>query len=123
MLTFHAAFMYGQWLLREMGGSRVPLILEIGRWWGNGPERREQDEIDIVVLCDEGALFAECKWREQLTDTDVLETLEHRSRLVPAGKRTLFVFSKSGFVEACRARAEAIGAALASLGEMGIGRR
>lgn len=114
----------GQWLLREMGGSRVPLILDIGRWWGNDPERREQAEIDIVALCDGGeAIFAECKWRERLTDADVLETLEHRSRLIPADKRKLFVFSKSGFTEACRVRAEAIGAVLVSLDDMEIRRQ
>ncbi|WP_139651911.1 ATP-binding protein [Raoultibacter phocaeensis] len=108
-----------QWLLREMGGSRVPLILDIGRWWGTDSVRREQAEIDIVALGDEGeVLFAECKWREKPTDADVLETLEHRSQLIPADKRLLFVFSKSGFTEACRARADAIGATLVSLDEM-----
>lgn len=110
-----------QWLLREMGTSRVPLILDIGRWWGNDPTRREQAGIDIVALCDEGeVLFAECKWREKPTDVDVLETLEYRSRLIPADKRLLFAFSKSGFTEACRARADAIGATLVRLDEMGL---
>ena len=84
-----------QWLLREMGTSRVPLILDIGRWWGNDPGRREQAEIDIVALCDEGeVLFAECKWREKPTDVDVLETLKHRSQLIPAEKRLLDVYKR-----------------------------
>lgn len=110
-----------QWLLRVMGGPQVPLILNIGRWWGNDPGRREQAEIDIVALCDEGeVLFAECKWREKPTDADVLETLEYRSRLIPADGRLLFAFSKSGFTDACRARADAIGATLISLPEMGL---
>ncbi|MCB6311164.1 DUF234 domain-containing protein [Gordonibacter pamelaeae] len=108
-----------QWLLREMGTSRVPLILDIGRWWGNDPGRREQAEIDIVALCDEGeVLFAECKWREKPTDVDVLETLKHRSQLIPAEKRLLFLFSKSGLTEACCNRANAIGATLVSLDEV-----
>lgn len=110
-----------QWLLREMGGPQVPLILDIGRWWGNDPGRREQAEIDIVALCDDGkVLFAECKWRERPTDADVLQTLEHRSRLIPADGRLLFAFSKSGFTEACRARADAIGATLVSLSDMAL---
>ncbi|WP_080800081.1 ATP-binding protein [Arabiibacter massiliensis] len=110
-----------QWLLREMGASRVPLILDIGRWWGNDPARREQAEIDIVALCDEGeVLFAECKWREKPVDADVLETLEHRTRLIPADRRLLFAFSKTGFTEACRDRANAMGATLVSLDEMGL---
>ncbi|RDB64692.1 hypothetical protein C1878_02320 [Gordonibacter sp. 28C] len=113
-----------QWLLREMGSTRVPLILDVGRWWGNDPVRREQAEIDIVALCDEGEiLFAECKWREKPTDVDVLETLERRSLLIPAGKRLLFVFSKSGFTEACRSRAEELGAILVSLDEMELSSR
>ena len=86
---------------------------------GNDPGRREQAEIDIVALCDEGeVLFAECKWREKLTDVDVLETLKHRSQLIPAEKRLLFLFSKSGLTEACCNRANAIGATLVSLDEV-----
>lgn len=110
-----------QWLLREMGGSKIPFILNIGRWWGNDPSRHEQAEIDIVAVCDEGeVLFAECKWRGKAVDVDVLETLERRSLLLPARKRLLCVFSKSGFTAACREHADAIGAMLVSLDEMGI---
>ena len=111
-----------QWLLREMGGERMPqLILNIGRWWGNDPVRKEQAEIDIVALCDDDAiLFAECKWREKATDVDVLETLERRSLLIPARERILFVFSKAKFTDACQDRAEKIGATLVKLSDMGL---
>lgn len=97
------------------------LILNIGRWWGNDPVRKEQAEIDIVALCDDDAiLFAECKWREKATDVDVLETLERRSLLIPARERILFVFSKAKFTDACQDRAEKIGAALVKLSDMGL---
>lgn len=110
-----------QWLLREMGTDRVPLILDIGRWWGNDPMRKEQAEIDIVAVCDDDTLiFAECKWREKPTDVDVLETLDHRSTLIPAKKRRLFAFSKSGFTEACCEKAAVLDATLVSLSDMGI---
>ncbi|MDO4290418.1 MAG: ATP-binding protein [Eggerthellaceae bacterium] len=110
-----------QWVVRQMGTSDIPLVMDIGRWWGNDPSRREQAEIDLVALCDQGeVLFAECKWREKLTDVDVLETLMHRSQLVPAKQRHLLLFSKSGYTAACAERAQREGVRLVTLNDMGI---
>ena len=111
-----------QWLLRHMDGALVPhLVLDAGSWWGNDPALKEQAEIDIVAPCDDGTtIFAECKWRNKPTDVDVLETLEHRSTLVPAQKRSLYVFSKTFFTDACRKRAAETGATLVSLSDMGL---
>ena len=52
------------------------------------------------------ALFAECKWTNARVDVGVLETLENRSRrLFRHSERYLYLFSRSGFTDACRRRA------------------
>ena len=114
-----------QWLVNAMGRDGIPLILDIGRWWGNDPERKEQAEIDIVALCDDDIMLCgECKWQTKPTDADVLRTLQHRASII-RGERAarLCLFSKSGFTDECRREAEAANCTLMSLSEMGLGRR
>lgn len=56
----------------------------IGRWWGNNPDKRRQDEIDILAVDEENAIFGECKWRNGPTGIDVLKGLVEKSEVNPA---------------------------------------
>lgn len=98
------------------------LVLEIGRWWGTDNACREQAEIDIVALCDDGSMICgECKWQAKQTDVEVLRTLQHRASLIgKADEQRLFLFSKSGFTDACQAEAAACSCRLVSLANMGM---
>ena len=111
-----------QWLVASMGQDDIPLILDIGRWWGTDSGRKEQAEIDIVALCDGGIMLCgECKWQAKLTDVDVLRTLQHRAALIRDGyEQRLFLFSKSGFTAECQREAEAVGCKLVALADMGL---
>lgn len=111
-----------QWLVSSMGKAGVPLINDIGRWWGTDNERKEQAELDIVALCDDNTVICgECKWQNKLIDVDVLRTLEHRSGLIEDGREVrLFLFSKSGFTDQCREAATQMGCSLIALGDMGL---
>lgn len=55
------------------------------------------------------AIFAECKWRNENVDLDVLETLVDRSGLFHYTKRHYFLFSKKGFTKGCMDKAEEMG--------------
>lgn len=112
-----------QWLIAHMGTDDIPLILDIGRWWGTDPSRQEQAEIDIVALGDNNELICgECKWQAKLTDMGVLRTLQHRAQIIAHDRKTrLFLFSKSGFTDECRAAAREIGCTLVALADMEIG--
>ncbi len=112
-----------QWLVASMGTNDIPLILDIGRWWGNDPERKVQAEMDIVATCDNGDLICgECKWREKPADASVLTTLQHRASLIKGDRKVHYiVFSKSGFTDECRAAAEKANCALIGLSDMGLG--
>lgn len=97
------------WHLRREGRGGLKFT-ELGHWWGNDPRRREQREIDIVGLGDGGAaLFAECKWRNEPTGLSVLQDLVEDSSLVSCASKEFWLFSKSGFTEACQKEATAMG--------------
>ena len=57
----------------------------------------------------ESALFAECKWRNEKVDLDILETLIGRSKLFRYTKVHYYLFSKSGFTKGCKDKAEEMG--------------
>lgn len=74
-----------------------------GRWWGNNPKMKREEEIDIVAANNDKAILCECKWRNEKTDKDVLETLLERRKLLPwFNDCYYYIFSKSGFTAACQ---------------------
>ncbi|MBP3544334.1 MAG: ATP-binding protein [Lachnospiraceae bacterium] len=97
-----------QYLWKQLLAGNTPIEFNsLGRWWGNDPIQRSQAEIDIMGEQDaDSAIFAECKWRNEMVDTDILETLIRRSRLFQYRKVHYYLFSKSGFTKGCMDRAK-----------------
>lgn len=94
------------WKLLLTGQSPIEFI-SLGRWWGNDPKKKCQTEIDIMGEQDSTtALFAECKWRNENVDLDVLETLIQRSQLFHYKKVHYYLFSKTGFTKGCMDKAQ-----------------
>lgn len=102
-----------------MGEGKLPVLFtEIGRWWGTDPRQKAQTEIDIMADGGDAAIFAECKWKNELTSLSVLETLQYRSELFPKKKAHLYLYSKSGFSDTCISKAADIGATLITFSDM-----
>ncbi len=74
---------------------------DIGRWWGTNPKTKSQEEIDIVGIDKDSALFAECKWTNAKVDIGVLETLVRRSELFYHKDKYYYLFAKTDFTKAC----------------------
>lgn len=75
---------------------------DIGRWWGNSPKSRKQEEIDIIGADGKcSALFGECKWTNEKIDVGVLEKLIERSELFNYSNKYYYLFSKNGFTKRC----------------------
>lgn len=72
-------------------------ISEIGRWWGNNPKERRQEEIDIMAVSDNKALFGECKWKNEKVEREVIDILLSRGELFQYPEKYYYVFSKSGY--------------------------
>lgn len=100
-----------QYLWKQLLEGNTPIeFVSLGRWWGNDPIQKSQTEIDIMGEQDsESALFAECKWRNEKVDLDILETLIGRSKLFRYMKVHYYLFSKSGFTKDCMEKAEEMG--------------
>ena len=77
-------------------------IGEIGRWWGNNPKAKRQEEIDLMSVSDKKALFCECKWRNEKVDCSVVNTLLERGELFAYQEKYYCIFSKSGFSDEVR---------------------
>ena len=100
-----------QYLWKQLLLGNVPIeFISLGRWWGNDPIQKSQAEIDIMGEKDEeSALFAECKWRNEKVDLDILDTLIDRSKLFRYRKVHYYLFSKSGYTKGCMEKAVKMG--------------
>jgi len=73
---------------------------EIGRWWGNNPMEKQEEEIDILAADGSGVIFGECKFKNTKTGTDSFENLERKSGLFKRyTNKYYYLFSKDGFTE------------------------
>lgn len=73
------------------------LATKIGRWWGNNKYKKCEDDVDILLLGDDKAMFCECKWRTILFDNQELSDLKDVSRVFDVKDKYYALFSKSGY--------------------------
>lgn len=87
-----------EWIVRQARAGGLPVRpTDVGAWWGADPVLREQTDIDLVAADDIGheAILCECKWRNSFDETEVLEGLRGKARLLPSYQRCwFFVFTK-----------------------------
>jgi uncharacterized protein len=90
-----------QYLLIRNKKRSLPFVFtHIGRWWGNNPKKRQQEEIDIIARDKERAVYCECKWRNEKAGMDVYFDLVEKSRILKQYKPEKFMlFSKSGYTD------------------------
>ena len=100
-----------QYLWKQLLSGNCPVeFASLGRWWGNNPKEKRQEEIDIMGEQDKNtALFAECKWTNEKVDLGVFETLVKRSELFNYKSKHYYLFSKSGFTKGCVDKANEMG--------------
>ena len=96
-----------QYMWRALKNGKAPITFKkIGRWWGNNPKERKEEEIDFVAFSGESAVFGECKWRNVQIGEDILEDLIRKAELFSQFKKHQYMlFSKSGFTKALQNRA------------------
>jgi hypothetical protein len=71
---------------------------KIGRWWGNNPTTRSEEEIDFIAISDEKAIFGECKWQNEQINLKTWDELAKKAELFPDFTTIHYMlFSKSGF--------------------------
>ena len=87
------------WRMQKNGG--LPLLFkDIGRWWGNNPRERREEEIDFIAYSDDTAIFGECKWQNERVGEECLDDLIRKADLfVKFKEKHFYLFAKSGFAE------------------------
>lgn len=92
-----------QYLWSLLLNGKCPVnFCDIGRWWGTDPKAKKQVEIDLLGIEDKDtALFAECKWRNERVDVNILDSLIEKSKLFYHTNKYFYLFSKSGFTQGC----------------------
>ena len=111
-----------QYLIRLAKQRKLPFVPHtMGRWWGSNPKTRKEDDIDILALDKPGqsAIFCECKYRNKLVDmAEYKDFLNAAAILTKPVNRFHYIFSKSGFTEAVKTRAQHDGVKLAGLDDL-----
>ncbi|MCL1819758.1 MAG: ATP-binding protein [Oscillospiraceae bacterium] len=84
-----------QWLFEQAKQNTLPFFAsKFGRWWGTNPALHTQEEIDIMAVRDDKALFAECKWTNSDIGIDVFHELKRKSELFHYNVNHLYIFAK-----------------------------
>ena len=87
-------------------------IRQMGRWWGANPATKSEEEIDIIGINEKAssAVFCECKYRNDPTDTQILNALIKKAqRWTDYTSKYYILFSKSGFTKGVKIIAQEAG--------------
>ena len=85
--------------------GKLPFFAEhLGRWWGTNPVLKRQEEIDLLALDDENALFCECKYIKEKFSEKELKNLQDSSLCIHRANKSFMIFSKSGVTSGVRAK-------------------
>ena len=77
--------------------GKMPFFAEnLGRWWGNNPVLKKQEEIDLLAIDDDNALFCECKYTFQKFDEKQFKDLEDSALCINRANKYFMIFSKTG---------------------------
>ena len=90
-----------EYMIRMAKNRRLPFIpSKYGKWWGNNPARKCQDDIDVLLIDDknEKYIFCECKFKgESFGKFEMEDMLTRKSIFAHAKEPYFYAFSKSGF--------------------------
>lgn len=90
-----------EYMIRMAKNRKLPFIpSKYGKWWGNNPARKCQDNIDVLLIDDknEKYIFCECKFKGESFGKSEMEDMLSRKSIFAHAKETYFyAFSKSGF--------------------------
>lgn len=113
-----------EYLTRLARQHRLPFVPhKIGRWWGNNPKTRKEDDIDILALDahNQNAIFCECKFRNKPFAMDEYRDFLKTSEVFTiSGNRYYYLFSKSGYTDAVKEQAHIDGATLVEIDDLFI---
>lgn len=111
-----------EYMIRLAKKGKLPFVPHsIGRWWGNNPVAKSQDDVDILMLSKnrKKGIFVECKFTSKPMPYDEYEDLKTAmSALEDIKEKYMYFISKSGFSDSVKRRAEEDGAVLLTIDDL-----
>ncbi|MBP5435717.1 ATP-binding protein [bacterium] len=111
-----------EYLIRLAKKGKLPFVpYSIGRWWGNNPIAKSQDDIDILMLSKkrEKGIFVECKFTSKPMPYDEYEDLKTAmSAFGDVKEKYMYFISRSGFTDSVSKAAEKDGARLLTVDDL-----
>lgn len=111
-----------QYLIRQARLRKLPFVpYEIGKWWGNNPAIKAQDDVDILAVNKKRTegIFCECKFTSRPMPMEEYEDLITATKAFPEGmKKHIMFISKSGYTAPVQRRAEEEGAVLLTVEDL-----
>jgi hypothetical protein len=72
-----------------------------GKWWGNNPKKKCQDNIDIIGIDGNRGIFCECKFQNEFFDLAEFKDLIAASDLFKnVTEKYYYIFVRSGYTQA-----------------------
>lgn len=89
-----------QYMMRRNKAMELPFTFNnIGRWWGNNPVKKGQEEIDIIATSKSAAIFGECKWKNSV-GMETLNELKRKAELFKQfNNKYYYIFAKGSFTK------------------------
>ena len=114
-----------QYLMRQAKLRKLPFVpSDIGKWWGNNPAIKAQDDVDILALNKKKTegIFCECKFTNRPMPMEEYDDLVIATKAFPdTMKKHLMFISKSGYTAPVQRRAEKEGAVLLTVEDLFCG--
>lgn len=98
-----------EYLIHLAKKRQLPFIpFSIGKWWGNNPAIKAQDDVDVLAIDRSGknAIFMECKFTSSPMPYEEYTDLVNATKAFPnIQKSYLYFVSKSGYTEPVKRQA------------------
>ena len=111
-----------EYMARAAKARKLPFVpAHIGKWWGNNPAIRQQDDVDVLAIDITGkrGLFCECKFQNKPMPMEEYDVLVTAAKAFPAITQPEFYFiSKSGYTDPVIQRAKKESARLLMLDDL-----
>lgn len=111
-----------EYLIRQAKRKKLPFVpFSIGKWWGNNPVIKAQDDVDVLAIDRSGkkAIFMECKFTSSPIPLEEYNDLVNATKAFPdIEEKHLYFVSKSGYTEPVKRQAEIDHAVLLTIDDL-----
>lgn len=111
-----------EFLIRQATAGKLPFIpFKMGKWWGNNPRIKAQDDVDILLIDRTGkkGLFVECKYTNKKMPHNEYEDLKTAMEIFTnIDEKKMMFISKSGYEESVIRHAKEDGAILLGINDL-----